>query len=170
MGFLGEWMVFFHAPQHFAKIPYFIQKNEMHWNQLMYGVSIFGHYFYSHRATKLSKNALSEQQIQLLQCQEHFLWIHKLKKTVGSLKQFNKKQTHAWMNTGVEIKKQQSSEKQEQHKTVPRSLSVSFKDMWYSTCKWFVRRHLVLMLIRWHNHPKIARVEFRMGSIVMVLL
>lgn len=59
----------------------------------MYGISIFGHYFYSHRATKLSNKALSEQQIQLLQCQEHFLWIHKLKKTVGSLKQFNKKQT-----------------------------------------------------------------------------
>lgn len=62
-------------------------------------------------ATELGNKSLSEQQTQLPQSQEHFLWIHKPKKTVGSLKQFNKKQTHAWADTGVEIKRHRSSKK-----------------------------------------------------------
>lgn len=150
------------------------KKNEIFISAWWLDGFFFCHYFYSHHATELSKKALSEQQTQFLQCQEHFLWIHKLMKTVGSLKQFNKKQTHVWMDMGVKIKKQQSSEKtraqeNEQHKTVPSNLSVSFKDLWFLTCKCSVRKHLVLMLIKWHNHPKIAQAEFRIVSTVMVL-
>lgn len=60
------------------------------------------------------KKTLSEQTVS---AEPGDLWIHTLKKTAGSLKQFNKTQTDAWKEMGVKIKRRQSSEKTRHRKT-----------------------------------------------------